>query len=139
MKKHILIVLILLSQYISVKAGEQVSIQQFGVKPGNSASENKINLQKAIDWASEKGAALYVETSDEPYPVDGGIILKKNVSLIGVHGPTPRGNVHPSKKQPVGSVFKIIDKENVFITVETLEFIIDKDERLYNQIFDGQK
>ncbi len=95
------------------------SIQDFGVKPGNSASINKINLQKAIDWASERGAALFVEPSDEPYPVDGGLILKKNVSLIGVHGPTPRGTVHSSKKQPVGSVFKITDKDSVFITVET--------------------
>ncbi len=95
------------------------SISEFGVKPDNSPSVNKTNLQKAIDWASAKGAALYVEPSDEPYAVDGGIILKKNVSLIGVHGPTPRGTVHPSKKQPVGSVFKITDRNNVFITVET--------------------
>ncbi len=119
MKKHIVILLIITSSFISAKAGDSVSIQQFGVKPENSASENKINLQKAIDWASERGAALFVEPSDEPYAVDGGIILKKNVSLIGVHGPTPRGTSHATKKQPVGSVFKITDKENVFITVET--------------------
>lgn len=119
MKKHFLFLLILLSAAVFAKAGEPVSIQQFGVKPGNSASENKINFQKAIDWASEKGAALFVEPSDEPYPMDGGIILKKNVSLVGVHGPTPRGTVHPAKKQPVGSVFKITDPNNVFITVET--------------------
>jgi hypothetical protein len=36
-----------------------------------------------------------------------------------VHGPTPRGTVHATKKQPVGSVFAITDRENVFITVET--------------------
>ncbi len=52
------------------------------------------------------------------YYYDGGIILKKNVSLIGVHGPTHRGTSHPTKKQPVGSVFAITDKENAFITVE---------------------
>jgi len=119
MKKNILFLVILICFFSSAKATEPVSIQQFGVKPGNSAKENKANLQKAIDWASEKGAALFVEPSDEPYAVDGGLILKKNVSLIGVHGPTPRGTVHPTKKQPVGSVFKITDKENVFITVET--------------------
>ena len=45
--------------------------------------------------------------------------MKKNVSLIGVHGPTHRGTVHKTKKQPVGSVFAITDKENAFITVET--------------------
>lgn len=95
------------------------SIQDFGVKPDNSASVNKINLQKAIDWASERGAVLFVEPSDEPYPIDGGIILKKNVSMVGVHGPTPRGTIHSSKKQPVGSVFKITDRNNVFIIVET--------------------
>jgi hypothetical protein len=119
MKKHISILLILLLPIIAAKAGDSVSIQQFGVMPGNSSSVNKINLQKAIDWASARGAALFVEPSDEPYPMDGGIILKKNVSLIGVNGPTPRGTVHPTKKQPVGSVFKITDKENAFITVET--------------------
>ena len=51
--------------------------------------------------------------------MDGGIILKRNVSLIGVHDPTPRGTRHPGKKQAVGSVFKITDKERVFITVES--------------------
>ncbi len=102
-----------------LKASELTSIQKFDVKPGNNPALNKINLQKAIDWASVSGAALFVEPSEEPYPVDGGIILKKNVSLIGVHGPTPRGTTHPAKKQPVGSVFRITDKENAFITVET--------------------
>lgn len=95
------------------------SIQEFDVNPENSASLNKENLQNAIDWASGSGAALLVEPSDEPYHIDGGIILKKNVSLIGVHGPTPRGTVHPDKRQPVGSVFKITDQGNPFITVET--------------------
>jgi len=99
-------------------ATEIPSIQKFDVKPENSPAVNKVNLQKAIDWASEHGAALLVEPSDEPYHINGGIILKKNVSLIGVHGPTPRGTSHPTKKQPVGSVFKITDRENVFITVE---------------------
>jgi len=100
-------------------ASESTSIQKFDVKPGNSPAVNKINLQKAIDWASASGAALYVEPSEEPYFVDGGLVLKKNVSLIGVHGPTHRGTVHSTKKQPVGSVFAITDKENAFITVET--------------------
>lgn len=100
-------------------ASEITTIKDFDVKPENSPELNKINFQKAIDWASEKGAALFVEASDEPYHIEGGIILKKNVSLIGVHGPTPRGTRHPSKKQPVGSVFRITDKENVFITVES--------------------
>ena len=96
-----------------------ISIKKFGVKPGNSPAVNAVNLQKAIDWATDKGVSLYVEPSDEPYHIDGGIILKKNVSLVGVHGPTARGTAHSLKKQPVGSVFKITDKKNVFITVES--------------------
>lgn len=111
--------LLLLLSVNPLKASELTSIQKFDVRPGNSPALNKINLQKAIDWASDMGAALIVEPSEEPYAVDGGIILRKNVSLIGVHGPTPRGTTHPDIKQPVGSVFKITDKENVFITVET--------------------
>ena len=95
------------------------SIRSFGVLPENSASLNKTNLQKAIDWAANSGAALFVEPSDKPYEVSGGIVLKKNVSLIGVHGPVPRGTRHPTLKQPVGSVFAIRDSSSVFITVES--------------------
>ena len=94
------------------------SIQEFGILPTNSAAVNKDNLQKAIDWAHRQGAALFVEPSSEPYYVDGGIILRANVSLIGVHGPVGRGTRHPEKVQPVGSVFAIEDEKNVFITVE---------------------
>ncbi len=95
------------------------SIQEFNVLPENSARENKINLQKAIDWATTTGAALYVEPCENPYPIEGGIILRKNVSLIGVHGPVGRGTRHPDKQQPVGSVFSITDRDKVFITVES--------------------
>lgn len=107
--------------YLNVHAQQSLykSIRDFNVVPSNSAATNKINLQQAIDWASAKGAALFVDPSDEPYPVDGGIILKANVSLIGANGPVPGGTCHPSKKQPVGSVFKITDTSNVFITVES--------------------
>src|SRR5690606_12367853 len=84
-----------------------VPLSQFGFSAAKSAGENKQVLQEAIDWASPRGAALLVEPSDEPYPVDGGLILKDNVSLIGVHGPVGRGTSHASKKQPVGSVLRI--------------------------------
>ena len=119
MKPNLILVLILMLGITQLNASELISIQSFNVKPGNNAALNKVNLQKAIDWASVSGAALYVEPSEEPYFVDGGLVLKKNVSLVGVHGPTHRGTVHSTKKQPVGSVFAITDKENAFITVET--------------------
>ncbi|MFZ4262060.1 hypothetical protein ACFRAE_08455 [Sphingobacterium sp. HJSM2_6] len=95
------------------------SIREFNVLPSNNAETNRINLQNAIDWASVYGASLYVEPSDEPYAINGGIILKKNVSLIGANAATPRGTKNPIKNAPVGSVFKITDKENAFITVES--------------------
>jgi hypothetical protein len=101
------------------EAAELTSIQKFDVLPGNSPALNKANLQKAIDWASPRGAALFVEPSEDPYPMDGGLVLRKNVSLIGVHGPTPRGTSHPDKMQPVGSVFAITDTKNAFLTVES--------------------
>ena len=105
---------------INSNENSYISIREFNVLPENSPQTNKKNLQEAINWASERGAALFVDPSEEPYPMDGGIILKENVSLIGVHGPTPRGTINPNKKgTPVGSVFKITDKENVFITVES--------------------
>lgn len=98
--------------------GGFVSVRHFDVLPSNSPSVNRKNLQTAIDWASPRGAALYLEPSDEPYRVDGGLVLKANVSLIGAHGPVGRGTRHPDKPRPVGSVFAIEDRQNPFITVE---------------------
>jgi hypothetical protein len=98
--------------------GAYRSILDFGVAPTNTPSANKGALQRAIDWASPRGAALFVDPSDEPYPVDGGLVLKMNVSLVGVHGPVGRGTRHPDKPQPVGSVFRIEDEAKPFITVE---------------------
>jgi hypothetical protein len=95
-----------------------VSIRSFGVLPSNSADENKVNLQKAIDWAAKSGAALFVDPTDEPYPVGSGLVLRRNVSILGVHGPVGRGTRHPEKQQPVGSVFRIDDADHPFITVE---------------------
>ena len=94
------------------------SIRSFGVLPENTAAENGNHLQKAIDWAGERGAALFVEPSDEPYRVRSGIVLKANASLLGVHGPVGRGTRHPEKAQPVGSVFAIEDDSQPFITVQ---------------------
>ncbi len=94
------------------------SIREFGVLPENSAVENAENLQQAIDWAAARGAALFVEPSEEPYRMAGGIVLKQNASLVGVHGPVGRGTRHPQKPQPVGSVFAIEDETRPFLTVE---------------------
>ncbi len=95
------------------------SIREFGVSPANSPEQNRDALQRGIDWAAARGAALFVEPTDEPYPVAGGLVLRMNTSLIGVHGPVGRGTRHPTKRQPVGSVFRIEDETNAFITVES--------------------
>lgn len=108
-----------MEEYNTDRKGLMRSIQEFGVLPKNTPEANAAALQKAIDWASPRGAALFVEPSDEPYPVAGGIILRRNVSLIGVHGPVGRGTRHPSKIQPVGSVFAITDETHPFLTVES--------------------
>jgi hypothetical protein len=94
------------------------SIRDFGVLPTNSAAANRERLQEAIDWAAPRGAALFVDPTDEPYPVAGGLVLRMNVSLVGVHGPVGRGTRHPDKPQPVGSVFRIEDETRPFLTVE---------------------
>src|SRR5215207_10197481 len=85
------------------------SIRSFGVASTNSAAVNRAHLQKAIDWAARRGAALFVEPTEEPYPMGSGLVLRMNVSLVGVHGPVGRGTRHPDKAQPVGSVFRIED------------------------------
>lgn len=92
--------------------------RDFGLLPSGSAAANKEALQRGIDWAAERGAALWIEPTDEPYPIEAGLILRRNASLIGVHGPTGRGTRHPSKPQPVGSVFRIEDSSAPFLTVE---------------------
>ena len=102
-------------------AGQQngmKSVREFGVLPGNSPQVNKENLQKAIDWASPRGAALYVEPDEEPYRVAGGVVLKMNVSLVGAHGPVGRGTKHPNKAQPVGSVIAVEDEKEPLLIVE---------------------
>ena len=94
------------------------SIRDFDVLPENPADVNKTNLQAAIDWASPRGAALYVEPDAEPYRLAGGVILKMNTSLIGAHGPVGRGTRHSSKAQPVGSVFATEDLSEPLLIVE---------------------
>ena len=94
------------------------SIRDFGVLPANPPEQNKSNLQKAIDWASPRGAALYVEPDEEPYRTTGGLLLRANASLIGAHGPVGRGTKHPTKAQPVGSVIAIEDEKAPLLIVE---------------------
>lgn len=94
------------------------SLRDFGLSPTNTAASNHTALQQAIDWASPRGAALFLDPSEEPYPVDGGLLLRMNVSILGVHGPVGRGTRHPNQPQPVGSVFRIEDETKPFLTVE---------------------
>ena len=119
MKTHCYFSILFLILAFTVSANNNKSIQEFGVLPENTPEMNRDNLQKAIDWATSTGAALWVEPVANGYPVAGGIRLKKNVSLIGVHGPTGRGTRNPEKAEPVGSLFKITDKSQPFITVES--------------------
>lgn len=113
------LVFILLFIPIVGLAGNYKSIQDFNVLPDNDPFVNKSNLQKAINWASASGSALWVEPVEGGYPIATGILLKKNVSLVGVHGPTGRGTKHPDKNIPTGSLFNIMDDANPFITVES--------------------
>ncbi len=95
------------------------NMRDFGVLPDHTPDANKINLQKAIDWASGQGAALYVEPCEQGYPMAGGLVLRQNTSLIGAHGPVGRGTRHATQQRPVGSVFIITDEKQPFLTVES--------------------
>ncbi len=103
----------------NITAGGPVSIQKFGVLPGNSPQNNREALQRAIDTAEKSGTALYVEPAEGGYRVASGIVLKKNVSLTGAHGPVGRGTRNPGKAEPTGSLFVITDTEKPFITVRS--------------------
>ena len=95
------------------------NLSEFGLRADASAEANRDCLQKAIDWATRSGSALFLEPSEEPYPVAAGVVLRRNVSLLGIHGPTGRGTRHPEKPQPVGCVFRIEDESKPFLTVES--------------------
>ncbi|MBO5861182.1 MAG: hypothetical protein J6Q45_05920, partial [Alistipes sp.] len=83
---------ILFALFVAFSAAAQPmkSIKVYGVLPSNTPEQNKANLQRAIDIASETGAALYVEPEVGGYPIAAGVVLKRNVSLIGAHGPVGR-------------------------------------------------
>ena len=95
------------------------SLGDFGVSPDSTPASNRKALQEAIDWASPRGGALLLEPSERPYPVESGVRLRMNTSLVGVHGALARGTSHPSAHHPVGSVFAIDSTNRPFITVET--------------------
>ena len=96
-----------------------LSIQAVGVLPSNTAEENRRNLQAAIDKMSPLGGVLYVEPAEGGYPMQGGLILRRNVTLLGAHGPTGRGTALPDRSGPTGSLFVIKDREQPFLTVES--------------------
>ena len=116
------IITLLLALIVGIgQAKEQgwVSVQSVGVLPQNSAEKNRQNLQAAIDKMSPLGGVLYVEPAQGGYPMQGGIILRRNVTLLGAHGPTGRGTALPDRSGPTGSLFVITDREHPFITVES--------------------
>ncbi|MCR5849417.1 MAG: hypothetical protein K6G92_01735 [Bacteroidaceae bacterium] len=96
-----------------------LSVQTVGVLPTNTAEENSRNLQAAIDKMSALGGVLYVEPAEGGYPMQGGIVLKRNVTLLGAHGPTGRGTALPDRSGPTGSLFVITDRQQPFLTVES--------------------
>ena len=112
-----LIVFVLASVASAAQTG--IPISQFGVSPKNTAAQNRQKLQRAIDRLSASGGALYVEPVEGGYPMDGGLVLRKNVSLIGVHGPTGRGTSTADATGPTGSLFVIRDRSEAFIRVES--------------------
>jgi hypothetical protein len=95
------------------------SLREFGVASDKPPAENRAAMQAAIDWASGCGGVVWVEPTDEPYPMASGLVLKRNASIVGAQGPVGRGTKHATKPQPVGSVFRIEDTDAPFITVET--------------------
>lgn len=104
---------------VSASAQPMKSIQEWGVLTTNTPDENRTNLQRAIDEASQTGAALYVEPVAGGYPIASGVVLKRNVSLIGAHGPVGRGTKDPNRNAPVGSLFVITDADAPLFTVES--------------------
>ena len=119
MKSRFAIIAAMLLVTTIVKAQGWTSVQAVGVLPTNTAAQNRQALQQAIDAMSERGGALYVEPVEGGYPMEGGLVLRRNVSLLGVHGPTGRGTATSDRSRPTGSLFVITDRERPFLSVES--------------------
>ena len=104
---------------VGVNARGWTSLQDVGVLPTNTPSENRKALQRAIDEMSERGGVLYVEPTEGGYPMEGGLVLRRNVSLVGPLGPTGRGTATIDRSRPTGSLFVITDREHPFLCVES--------------------
>ena len=117
--KRTSIVLALVAAAGLAQAQGWVSVQSVGVLPDNTPRENRQHLQEAIDNMSPLGGVLYVEPARGGYPMEGGLVLKRNVTLLGAHGPTGRGTALPDRSGPTGSLFVITDREQPFLTVES--------------------
>lgn len=94
-----------------------VNLQDLGVLPTNSPKVNKANLQKAIDLASTSGAALYLPPEKAGYPVSGGIILRKGVTIFGSGAPSVGQNTDAGEL--AGSYFVIRDRNYTLMTLES--------------------
>lgn len=119
MKKLFLVTILVTLVTMAGQAQGWVSVQTVGVLPGNTAEVNRQHLQEAIDRMSPVGGVLYVEPVEGGYPMQGGLVLKRNVTLSGAHGPTGRGTALPDRSAPTGSLFVITDREHPFLTVES--------------------
>lgn len=121
MNQHIITILLftLFTSIEQIDAQGWTSVQSVGVLPQNTAEENRLHLQEAIDKMSPLGGVLFVEPVLGGYPMQGGITLRRNVTLLGGHGPTGRGTAQPDRSGPTGSLFVIRDREHPFLTVES--------------------
>lgn len=100
MKRILLILLSFIAIAGQAKTQGWTSVQAVGVLPGNSAEVNRQHLQAAIDKMSPLGGVLYVEPVKGGYPMEGGLVLKRNVTLLGGQGPTGRGTALPDRSGP---------------------------------------
>ena len=119
MKKQFLLSIFFVLVSITGQAQGWLSVQAVGVLPTNSAEVNRQHLQAAIDKMSPLGGVLYVEPVQGGYPMEGGLVLKRNLTLLGGQGPTGRGTALPDRSGPTGSLFVITDREHAFLTVES--------------------
>ena len=117
--KRTIILLALVAAAGLAQAQGWASVQSVGVLPDNTPRENRQHLQEAIDNMSPLGGVLYVEPARGGYPMEGGLVLKRNVTLLGAHGPTGRGTALPDRSGPTGSLFVITDRKQPFLTVES--------------------
>lgn len=129
----VLLMLVSVFAQSTPKASDTSNIQDTIVYVDNYTGSDADKIQKAIDYASEKGHPKTVLLADRDYSLTKGIVIKKNVKLQGAYGSqlVVEGNFRVIELQKNASL------SNAYIAIDTSAFnsdviYLDGSQKFYN-------